>query len=270
MISIEPGTIFPITRQLADPTDTTTYYVRAFVRNAQSDVLLKTVNLTDKGDQRFRGEWEVPYSAGPDYYITVETRVYTDSGYTTEYADYERMEEKFAVGPKAFGGGGGGGSDVNYKKIREIVREEVANYEKPEKIDLSPVLTAIKTIESEVKNIKFPDYPEFPKIEFPKQKEVNFAPLLKELSDLKKTVSILENSDLSPIISYLHSLEDIVKDKKNFDEIREDIKLLRGFLDNFIKIDKQQKLKTIKGFISDLGEAGSLEDKPLKRKPFIG
>ena len=111
MISIEPGTIFPITRQLGDPEDTATYYVRAFVRNAQNDVLLKTINLTDKGDQRFRGEWEVPYHAGSDYYITIETRVYSDSGYTTEVVGdfyYERLEDKFLVGNKILGGGGGG------------------------------------------------------------------------------------------------------------------------------------------------------------------
>src|SRR3990167_6396837 len=97
MLQLSPGEYFAIVRQLADPNDTGTYYVRAFVRNARTDTLLDTVNLTDRTGQRFSVEWQVPSSTSDALYIAVTTRVYTDSAYTTLSTDYSQEMEVYLV-----------------------------------------------------------------------------------------------------------------------------------------------------------------------------
>ncbi len=52
-MQLNPHEQFTIVRQIEDHTDSSTYYVRAVVRNAKPDALLATVNLTDQGSRRF-------------------------------------------------------------------------------------------------------------------------------------------------------------------------------------------------------------------------
>src|SRR5574337_612585 len=94
-MQLEPREYFTIARGLEDYTDSTTYYVRAVIRNARTDALIDTVNLTDNGNRRFTKAWQVPADpSGLGFYIIVTTTVYTDSGYTTKAENYlERFEE---------------------------------------------------------------------------------------------------------------------------------------------------------------------------------
>jgi len=63
MLQVNPRETYPIVRQLADPLDTGTYYVRAVVRNARTDETLETLNLTNKGSGRFLYNYQVPADA---------------------------------------------------------------------------------------------------------------------------------------------------------------------------------------------------------------
>ena len=162
-MQLRPTENFVIARQVDDPYDTATYYVQAKVRNAQDDTLLKTVNLTDNGDQRFRGDYEVPVDgSGLGFYITITTRVYTDSGYTTESENYGVEEREYLVQERYnqnIGGPGGGGSDISYEKIKKIVKEVVdgRKLSKQKDVDLTKVLEAISNIEGLVGGIVIPE-----------------------------------------------------------------------------------------------------------------
>jgi len=171
MIQLDPQEIFVICRQLDDPTDTNKYYVRAYIRNAKTDELLDTVDLTDQGDQRFRGEYQVPADvSGEGFYITITTKVYTDSGYTNESPNYAREENQYLV-QKRYNPilGSGGGDHTDYKKVRKIVQEELKKVRIP-KADLGPVIKTIKGIK------------------IPKQKEIDLTWIGKEINSLKKEI----------------------------------------------------------------------------------
>ena len=123
-MQLSPGEYFAIVRQLADPNDAGTYYVRAYVRNARTDVLLDTKDLTDRGGQRFSVEYQVPSVSSDAVYIAITTRVFTDSGYTTLSTDYTQEIQTYLVDirSKHFGGGGGnGGVKVDYEKIKKMI-----------------------------------------------------------------------------------------------------------------------------------------------------
>jgi len=174
-MQLSSGEQYTIVRKLADHTDASTFYVRAFVRNARTDELLATVDLVDRGDNRFSQVYQVPTdSVGLGLYISIETSVYTDSGYTTKSAKYGDEVVTVQIKDQRVGGGGSG---VDYKTIRRIIKEEVekARVEppvanevdvlgpvqwlegrirdaiaearvEPEKLDLVPVLAAIEGV----------------------------------------------------------------------------------------------------------------------------
>ena len=93
-MQLAPNTTFAIVRQIEDHTDSATYYVQAVIRNAQTDALIATVNLTDQGSRRFSKNWQVTADAsGQGFYISILTSVYTNSGYTTKSQNYgDKME----------------------------------------------------------------------------------------------------------------------------------------------------------------------------------
>lgn len=135
-MQLEPGEYFGIVRQLADPSDAGTYYIRAIVRDARTDTTLDTVDLASKGSGRYSAEWRV-YATGKAFqgmYISITTYVYDDSGYTTLSASYGAESETYLLEPRAKHTGGGGSSPVNYNKISEIVGGMMLGVKKDETI----------------------------------------------------------------------------------------------------------------------------------------
>jgi len=153
-MQLEPQSDFVIVRQLKDPQDTGTYYVRAYIRKSLDDTLLATVDLTNAGSQRFKYTYHLPADpSGEGMYIDITTRVFTDSGYTTESDYYQKENFQYLI-KKMYNPvyGGGGGGSIDYKKVREIVKEEIDRLPKieipPQKeVDLKPILEAIDGIE---------------------------------------------------------------------------------------------------------------------------
>jgi hypothetical protein len=226
---LNPGEKFVIARQLDDPLDTATYYVRAYIRKTSDDSLIATVDLTDKGDQRFRGEWPVAQYNDPTY-ITITTKCFTNAGYTTESDVYRRNEEMYLIQQRwnmAFGGGGGG-ADVDYKRIKEIVEkiivEKIALIKMPvpeiknitkyntvrEKfeIDLSPITKQIKELSNEIQIIKNK-----------KDKDVNFAPVASDIKQLglliTKVIKDQPQVDFSDILMAINSLSRVITDNNS-------------------------------------------------------
>jgi hypothetical protein len=152
-MQLEPRSYFTIVRQLKDPQDTGTYYVRAYIRKSLDDTLLDTVDLTDYGGQRFKYNYQLPAdTSGEGLYIDITTRVFTDSGYTTESDYYQKENFQYLVKKGYNPVYGGGGGYIDYKKVREIIKEEIEKLPKIEipeqkEVDLNPILKAIEDID---------------------------------------------------------------------------------------------------------------------------
>lgn len=152
-VILQPQVAFPIVRQIANHTDSTTYYVRAVVRNAAGDTI-DTVNLASQGSQRYQTSWRVPAdTSGQGAYISIVTSVYTDSGYTTKSENYGDEETTYLIFDRVMPAmRGGGGGALAARDVRDIVREELAKLPKPEpvkipempKMRFDEVLTAIR------------------------------------------------------------------------------------------------------------------------------
>jgi hypothetical protein len=210
-MQLRPREYFTIVRQLEDHTDSSTYYVQAVVRNARTDALIETVNLTDQGSRRFSKPWQVPAdTSGEGFYISILTSVYTDSGYTTKSPNYGEKIDTYLVQDRVNPNLGiGGAVDIDYKKVRQIVQEEIANIPappqpprvdlskldtilegisairipEPQKLDLSPVLAAIKAL--------------------PKPKDIDLSPVLKALDSFKANVASDIKEQFQPYIQQL-------------------------------------------------------------------
>ena len=121
---LQPQGSFTVVRQIANHTDTNTYYVQAVIRKAYTDEIIDTIQLTDRGAQRFSKNWQVPADpSGQGFYISIVTSVYTDSGYTTKSENYGDEENTYLVQERVLHLAGGGGLDAF--TVRQIVREEL-------------------------------------------------------------------------------------------------------------------------------------------------
>jgi hypothetical protein len=133
-MQLHPREQFTITRQLNDPAIVTTFYVRAVIRNAKTDTVIDTVNLTDKTGQRFTKQWLVPADpSGQGFWISIVTSVYTDNGYTTKSTDYGDeacsylVQERYVFNPNY-----PVGPDIDYKRIKKMIDEAIKKIEIPE------------------------------------------------------------------------------------------------------------------------------------------
>jgi len=217
MIRINPREYFALVRQISDPTDTDTYYVQVKIRNAKTDVLLDTVNLTDKGDQRFSKSWQAGSDvSGNGTYIIATSRVYTDSGYSTESALYSVEQIQYLIQERynpIYGNGSGGGytADVDYKKIETMINKAVSNipetkipkikFPKQKEADIKSVLRAIDSInipEQEKLDLS-PALSAIKEIKFPEPEKFNYERLEEAMQNLSKTISDLSKGSNSAI-----------------------------------------------------------------------
>lgn len=209
-MQLSPRTQFSIVRQIEDHTDSATYYVRAVIRNAQTDVLLDTINLTDRGSQRFSKNWLVPADpSGSGFYISILTSVYTNSGYTTKSQNYADKMETYLVqeryNPNIHMGAVGGGSDINYDKVRKIIEDvllkskllELKNTDlsKLESgiISLGNVIPEIKnsiisSVKSELSSNINLISSKIDNIEIPEPKEFDYAMILSSINDINDSL----------------------------------------------------------------------------------
>lgn len=203
-MQIEPRSYFTLFRGLENHLDSSTYYVQAVIRDGLTAALLDTVQLTDNGNREFSQQWQAPADPnGTGRYITVTYSVYTDSGYTTKSENYGDKYEEHEIRHRPDDVRMPSGGDVDYKKIQKMIDAAVAGikFPTPEKVDLKPVLKAIKDI---------------PKTEIPEQKEIDlsavtqaFAFIRKDLSELLSRPSF-EKVDLTPIIIDLQTIKEFL------------------------------------------------------------
>src|SRR3954451_7251835 len=98
MVPLKPQQWFTVVRQIANHLDADTNYVRAVIRNAYTDAIVATLDLDNKGGQRFTKNWRVPADpSGQGFYVSIVTSVYTDAGYTTKNENYGDEENTYFV-----------------------------------------------------------------------------------------------------------------------------------------------------------------------------
>jgi hypothetical protein len=232
MMQLQPKEYFVIARAISDPLDATTYYVRAEIRNAKTDAVIDTLNLTDKTAGRFTTNWQVPEdSSGLGFYITIITRVYTDDAYTILADSYSQEIQTYLVQERANPnlGGGAGGPDIDYKKITNLfsqAAENIAKSVKPVvsigKQDLYPLSAGIQRVESAVRELADVISKK------PNPKGVNLSPILEAIKKLNSD----HEENMRQIASYsstksdeaLKKILDIllaIKESKNEDDLRE-------------------------------------------------
>lgn len=163
-VILQPQSSFPIIRQVANHLDSTTYYVRAVVRDADGNTIA-TVDLASKGSQRYQSRYRVPVdSSGQGAYISIITSVYTDAGYTTKSPNYGDEENTYLVFDRVLStlkGGGGGNLDIG--TIRRVVAEELAKVqpepeedmpEAPEVEEPDVITPQLKQMSSDIATLK--------------------------------------------------------------------------------------------------------------------
>lgn len=233
-VILQPQVAFPIVRQIANHLDSATYYVRAVVRDANGDTI-DTVNLASQGGQRYQTSWQVPVdSSGQGRYISIVTSVYTDSGYTTKSQDYGDEETTYLIFDRVMPAMRGGGTNIDYFRIRQIVKEEVEEkvnaIEFPEQeryqMRWSEVLNKIDSLETSMSEM----------IAKAKPSPVNLEPVIGVVKDtVARGVNDLaelmvanqpQPVDLTPILNGIQEVRDsIVQDIKigDLEDFKNDI-----------------------------------------------
>lgn len=236
---IRPQRNFTIVRQIANHTDTATYYVQAVIRDAYTDDIIDTLQLTDKGGQRFTKNWQVvadPLGLGRE--ISIVTSVYSDSGYTTKSENYGDEENTYLIEEnRALVRGGGGGIDS--RTVKRIFKEEIEGFAKKyfdtleesfetikDKIEEITAKKSIKEIENTntiLNNlVKLRDIV----AEIPKQK-TNLAPIEKGLEAVIQAIKkkeVTPPTDLSELSNFLADFKASQQQYNgDFTEIRNDI-----------------------------------------------
>lgn len=222
MIQLDPRETIRIARQLVDSADTTTYYVQAVIKDLKTDDTIDTVNLTDRGSQRFSADWQVCADlSGNGRFITITTKVYTDSGYTTLSRLDGAGMDIYLVQKRvnAIGTLGGGGPDISYTKIRQIIQEEIKNLiPEQAETDLTPLSNKLNDLLDEIKsgfgkfnineiiletNRKLGDIKQQIK-SLPQPEKINFDSVLERINEIETTIYDLidkNQSDLSEKIN---------------------------------------------------------------------
>lgn len=203
---ISPGESFDLFYFLRNPTDSTTYYVRAKLYDVRTGELLDTVALDQSSANShlfIKTTQAPPDPSGYGRNIVAIASIYTDSIFTTKSTDYEEQEQYYlikAVMP-VLGGGG-----IDFRALREmfidVLRETLPV---PQIIPLDALFGTLGVLQREVNRI--------PKELF------DAAPFMADLAAIREQIAALPKpQDLSPladqfagVVTSLLRLQDSVK-----------------------------------------------------------
>lgn len=260
MLQVNPRENFPIVRQLFDPSEVGTNYVRAVIRNSRTDATIATVNLTDSGggSNRFTKTWQTPADpSGEGLWINIETTVYTDSAYTTKNSNYSIESRDILIMQRVnpiLGMGGGGGADIDYKKIAKIFRTVLndAGVLLPKGFDIDE---AFQSIISQGKDISLKVAALPTSFEM---KEFNPSGIIAAISETRaavKSIKIPESKepDWSPILEGFNAMINRLEDRAS--ELMDRMDVIGRSSDATVKGEMKQVLaeqKSIMAFLKNI------------------
>lgn len=253
---------FPIVRKLSDPSDTSTYYVQAVIRNSITGDTIGTTNLEDTGGQRFVALYVAPTDvSGQGLWIDVVTKVYSDSGYTTQDTIYADETETYLVQERfnhnlANQFGGPVGPDIDYKKIKKIVDEAIGT---PKEVDLSQVNNKLDVIESKIKPIEIP--------------KSDFSSIVNAITDIKsylKSVPGIDKVDFTSVISKIDELKSEIEEREMEKDSRmEEREMERKGNGEKSQEDKKKYHEELKGEIKKLSDRMEEISSVVENKEFV-
>jgi hypothetical protein len=215
----EPRTIYTIGRQIYNERDFGQVFVKAWVRDAQSDgILLDGQILAESSDNlgRFKFDWRLPDDhTGQGRQLRVTTVVYTDDTYSERNANYEIEESDVLVRSAIFGGMGS--VDVDYKKIRKMVGQEID--ERLEKQKPAESIDYVKLAETVTRFL-------------PLQKEVDFGNVLKKIDSI--IIPKPEKLNLNPVIERINEIEPPISYDKELEDLQRDVDKLKEGINRII------------------------------------
>lgn len=233
---LRPQTTFTIVRQIEDHTDPATYYVRAVIRNAYSDTIIATVNLNDKGSQRFTYNWTVPNDPGNGLWVSIITSVYTDSGYTTKSPSYGDHANTYLVERLRISGGGGTGwapTKAYYKEIADALRGALAEIpeREPVQFDTSRLEKAIQSVASMILPMTKRDDVAQLKVAIANleraltkpSKDVDMSPVFRAIDQMNERMATLEEKVGEDTAKIYEKIDELSKVDARFEPIKEQI-----------------------------------------------
>lgn len=235
-MQLNPREYFTIVRQIDDPYDTTTYYVRAVIRNARTDDIIDTVDLSDQGNGRFSKPWQVPAdTSGQGFYIIITTTVYEDSGYSTASRRYAVEQNEHLVHRRRQAVGGGA---VDYRIIGQVVNEILDQRGvKKEAIDKEDIKSLVV---DELKKVKSDLKKSIGGITIPEEKELDLTPLVSLLQETRDELSrkvdekpVTEKTNIKPI---LDNMDQLGRSIEQSNETIQKVKDLKTVLEEVPKI----------------------------------
>lgn len=274
-MQIEPQFTLPLIYELTDPFDSSTYYIQSVIRDSLTGDILDTINLTSQGSGRYSSTVYPPQdSTGFGRHIDVTISVYTDSNYSIYSDVYQKKIDKYIVKASKQSFGGGGGAEVDYDKIRKIIKEVLESKEdevEVEQIDFTPIYERFEVIKGMIGSI-----------EIPKLKEFDDSSILSAIGGMSKRLSTkiddkevtkVKDINLSPLINLLTETKNIIsgfdekieeiKDSnaKNTDSITQAIKEINDIEETIKSSDaKVQKIKdTAMGMFGEFLDKGATE-----------
>jgi hypothetical protein len=212
MITLQPQSPFVIWWQQDDPLDVATYYVRVVIKNALTSVTLATIDLTDNGDGSHTYTWTTPVDgSGSGLQINMKVLVYTDAGHTTLASNKSIENRDYIVMDRVRFMGGGGGADIDYKRLRKIVQEELEKIPKEEieKPDFTPIMQYLGRLESKINSLP---------TEIPENEKVDLSTIHQGLMDVGDMIAKLpapEKLDLSSVYEKMEMYNPDVFEEKN-------------------------------------------------------
>lgn len=233
-MELEPGQPFTIWRKLEDPNDSTTYYVKADVRDMRSNELIQSVNLTDQTGRIFSKQIDAPGDASSQgRWIAISTRVYTDSGYSTLSPIHKEESREYKIIRRLTSLGGGGSVSIDYKKIEKMFEDFKEELPEPQKISFSGLEKLIKEGFSKLEAKEMPTTDLSPVLEAIRGQDDEGGSLL----DAIKNIPAPEKPDFSPILSAIAevkgSITGVDEASKKMSDLMDKLKeFITGFADN--------------------------------------
>lgn len=254
-MQLQPLETFPIVRQLDNVSDAATYYPQAVVRNARTDVVITTVNLSLKASQRYVGTFSVPRdTTGQGFHISITTIVYTDAAHTVPSTVYGAEIETYLVQNRP-------NIEVDKGRIAAVIpvaEAPAVDYTKIEKI-ISKIVASIDN-----KELKEELLEAIGGITIPEFKDADLSPILGALGEAEgrihsKIESIPQPGpvDHSPVISALGEAENRihqnVKESSSTDLLGSVHEKFDQLIETLEKIDPTQLEKSLSDWSEKFG-----------------
>ncbi len=187
----KPQSLVYVAYVIPNPTEATTFFPQAVVKNTQTGVVVATVNLAQDANnsRRYTGSFMSPAdSTGLGYYLDVITIPYTDAGHTTPSQNYWAATNQYFVSQSINGGANYGGGYMDFgPEMRKLLREELKGIKFPQQ-----------------KEFKIPEFPKFPEAQKINLEPIsgNIASLFDEIKSFRQFVESMptyKDTNLGPV-----------------------------------------------------------------------